>query len=284
MLSDNIKLIKLKQNRGPGFARNVGLKNITSGYVGFIDSDDELILEDYLKLISIIEVSKPDLCTFNGYFKNHDTIESRYDFHRLSNNTSDITRICLRGELDGSVIFTIYSIELINNFSLTFPDQYYEDIGFAYKALLAGKKRQIFDGYCYLKNNRYGSIVNTISMSHIDGMLDACLSVKKSVQILGLSDYKNFENDFNYGFNGYLAHLVIDILTKLSDRNRQISLFEYLNSRVYNNPNFIGLPSKLETAKDRLTTFYMQNCLNRNINPRVRFEKLVSYYNKSFLG
>ena len=46
-LHNNIFFIKNDKNIGPGLARNKALEIIKSGYVGFLDADDEIITNDY---------------------------------------------------------------------------------------------------------------------------------------------------------------------------------------------------------------------------------------------
>ena len=53
-----VKIIR-KENGGVASARNVGLSNADGSYLAFIDSDD-LITEDYIKLILVAISSEPD--------------------------------------------------------------------------------------------------------------------------------------------------------------------------------------------------------------------------------
>lgn len=46
---DRIRYIKLEENRGPAYARNIGMKEAKSEFIAFLDSDDEW-LPDKLKL------------------------------------------------------------------------------------------------------------------------------------------------------------------------------------------------------------------------------------------
>ena len=38
--TNNIKIINLKENRGPAYCRNLGIKNSNSELIAFMDSDD----------------------------------------------------------------------------------------------------------------------------------------------------------------------------------------------------------------------------------------------------
>ena len=79
---DKIKVINLNENLGPGGARNVGLSYATGEYVGFVDSDDLLVVEMFEKLYKkaeetgadIVEcaflddeIGKPVICTADEY-------------------------------------------------------------------------------------------------------------------------------------------------------------------------------------------------------------------------
>lgn len=62
----NIQIITT-ENRGPGSARNTGLRNATGDYVYFFDSDD-LISPNFVELISFLieKYNQPDIIFFSG--------------------------------------------------------------------------------------------------------------------------------------------------------------------------------------------------------------------------
>lgn len=67
---DDRILIVSQQNRGPGSARNTGLKHARADFVAFLDADDEW-LPDYLKNGVEILASNPDFASVTqGYFLN----------------------------------------------------------------------------------------------------------------------------------------------------------------------------------------------------------------------
>lgn len=55
-----IKLFKNESNKGPGYSRNVGLKNASGKYLTFFDSDDIMLKKRFEKSILILE-SNPNL-------------------------------------------------------------------------------------------------------------------------------------------------------------------------------------------------------------------------------
>lgn len=63
---DKITVVNLDENLGPGGARNVGLSYATGEYVGFVDSDDLLVVEMFEKLYKKAEETGADIieCAF----------------------------------------------------------------------------------------------------------------------------------------------------------------------------------------------------------------------------
>lgn len=60
-----IKLINM-ENHGVSHARNVGLSNVTGDYVQFVDADDDLDLNYFDKMVSLIEKNDADVAICNN--------------------------------------------------------------------------------------------------------------------------------------------------------------------------------------------------------------------------
>lgn len=254
---ENINILRNEKNIGPGLSRNRALEKITDGYIGFIDSDDEILPQEYYKSFVDGVKKEADFITCNAWvFKNGED-HQRYDFHRLIDDTRQITRKCLRGELDGSVIFSLYSVDLINEHRLRFPVGFYEDIPFSYNAMMMSTKRHISDAKSYRKFNREGSIVNSISKVHIEGLLNSCISVKNATIIHHLSNYPEFQEDFIYGLYGYLAHALISILENGGSDVNQMILLEHLRDQINILCDINDISIRSHTKKDKLVSYFL---------------------------
>lgn len=73
-----IKLIDI-ENSGPGFARNIGLREASGEYICFVDADDKLEKNALETLLSIREIYDFDIVCGN-HFKVHSTIKESRDF------------------------------------------------------------------------------------------------------------------------------------------------------------------------------------------------------------
>jgi len=255
----NIELIRNRKNIGPGMSRNAALEKISDGYIGFLDADDAIIPPNYFDSFKKGASINADWITFNGWVEQAGGFFRKYDFDRIVDDTNILIRKCMRGELDGSVIFSIYSAELIKSQRLRFPKGFYEDIPFAYSALVAAKTRFISNSYAYTKKYRPESIVHTISEKHIDGLLNACVSVKRKFTDCGLSGYNDFDSDFVYGAYGNLAHALRDILKQDIPSERRIHLLDYLFRKKREFIELRKLPVRNETKKDILTSHFIRH-------------------------
>jgi len=255
-LHNNIFFTMNDKNIGPGLARNKALEIIKSGYVGFLDADDEIIINDYADSYVKGLNLDADWITFNGWFCNDDIKNSKYDFDRLTNNTEQLATKCRRGELDGSVIFTIYSLHLIRNNYLSFPEGYYEDISFAYKAMLIAKNRYISNNYSYKKHNIDTSIVNTISKKHIKGLLNAWLRVDI---ILAEYNSSNFQFDRLYGIYGYIANLIKSVIISEQSSQYKKELFSFLYIKIEVHSDILNIKYNHKTKKELLVEYFRKN-------------------------
>lgn len=64
---DHTVLLKTERNSGPGGARNLGLSHATGEYIGFVDSDDEIVPQMFQKLYEKAVETKADIVD-SGYY------------------------------------------------------------------------------------------------------------------------------------------------------------------------------------------------------------------------
>ena len=144
-----MRVIGSKQNCGPGAARSKGIKASNSRFIGFLDADDELLAENYSAVLNKCLENGHDLITFSSLVDYGDGYRNRYDFERLTTDQGKLMRLCMRGELDGCVMFTIFARHMLESASIQFGHFFFEDIEFNYKALLSAKNMCISSLCCY---------------------------------------------------------------------------------------------------------------------------------------
>lgn len=255
----NIKIFRNGKNEGPGKTRNSALEKITEGYVGFIDSDDQLNPIAYKKAFLNGLNKNASLITFDAAFLSSTQSFLRYDYQRLCTNKFKMVRNCIRGDLDGSVIFSIYKKTMLDNFGIKFSSNYFEDIIFNYSALMSFENLHIAKEICYLKHATPQSIINSISEKHIDGMIDASALVKNFAIRNNYSKYDKFNSDFDYGLSGYISTLITSILIHEKNIDKSIYLLKYLYNKLDSCYKLVNITLRNETKKDKLSNFFINN-------------------------
>ena len=157
-----------------------------SKFIGFLDADDEMIAENYSNVLEECLAAKHDLVTFDALVDYGSGHQSRYDKDRLTSDKAKLLKLCLRGELDGCVMFSIFSRQMLGDANIKFGKYYFEDIEFNYKALLSANNMLVSNTVCYRKYDTEGSILNRCSALHINGLIGSALSVRDFV-LLNLS-------------------------------------------------------------------------------------------------
>ena len=206
-----LKLSRNKQNVGPGQTRQLGLNAATTEFIGFLDADDEILPEKYSANLDFCLQNECQLITFDAIIESSGSLKSRYDMKYLTLNKPALTRLCLRGELIGCVMFAIYSRNLIVSEQIKFGDWFYEDIEFYYKTLIAAKHLHISTEKCYLKHDTDGSILNSIDERHIHGLYSSCFSVYEYLTQKESGSSEETKSDLSYCLANYIYELLVKI-------------------------------------------------------------------------
>ena len=236
--SGQIKLFKTSINSGPGSARNIGIQESTGDWILFLDSDDKLKKKGLSSLTKFIELNKKsDVITYNWEYDVNSSAEGnkgggRYDLHSFSKDKINLINDYLSLGMDGSAIYTLISSRLLKENNILFHKGFHEDVDFIFKVYYVSEKVAVLDELIYIKNNRYDSIVNTISEKHIRGFFRAYKEIYSFLK-------KNNNIDTNIlkyiyiGIVGIVASRVREIWSNGTTKEN-ISLYELLYKELHN--------------------------------------------------
>lgn len=126
-----VKFIKNKQNYGPGYSRNKGIKKACGEFIGFIDSDD-YPNEDFFEILyNLAKENKADI------------VKGVYNYTHIARYNGDLNeKIKLnKNYFFGEFCSAIISTSLIKDKNILFPERYdMEDPVFSFKCAIIANK------------------------------------------------------------------------------------------------------------------------------------------------
>ncbi len=177
---DNNIVVIHKENGGLASARNTGLELARGGYVVFIDSDDRIAADCIKNILEWIDLGGADVCFMQAVKFWEDG--TKYDlgdcisreFIKGKSKQEVLKYISTRPKFPGSSCTKIYRKSFLNEHGLRFPLENIqsEDLGFVRDCIMKANSFDCLDiPYYEYRQNRLGSITNTVSRRGIDGLL-----------------------------------------------------------------------------------------------------------------
>ena len=193
---DKLKVITLEENKGPSYARNIGLDNAQGRYIIYVDSDDIVALnmgEDFTNIAQEYQV--PIVIG-----RHHRISAQSYLYYCpfKAQNNKDLDLISFSNQ-NGQNIFhqnvsawaKAYDHDLLENEYFK-NGCVYEDVGLVYRLFLKGKQAvRINDSYYGYRQNPTGIMSQSRMIStDIMDILDVCLDAKKYANTYQLSEFE----------------------------------------------------------------------------------------------
>lgn len=180
-----IILTRTGNNGGPGIARNEGVKIASGDWIGFLDADDELEVNFFAALdaeLGAIPEGQPcDIVSFDFSLNRQNSSPApnagRDDMRRIEMagavERQRVLSEYLLNRIDPSVIFNLFRRDFLHTGNIVFRQGYHEDVDYMFHAFLHARGVRPVHKRLYRKWDTPGSIVNTLSVKHIEGYFDA---------------------------------------------------------------------------------------------------------------
>lgn len=172
----NINFLQ-QANKGPGAARNLGMKEATGDYIYFIDCDDYLIRGAFNNILELAQSNDLDVLGFGSkaVFDDQD-YENETKFNFKIENPLDIQNGCnfiAHHNFQNEVWWYLTKRAYIEKTELTFPEgRMLEDVAFTAKLLIQAKKISYipFKIHCYFRHSE--SILTISEPTHYQKLID----------------------------------------------------------------------------------------------------------------
>lgn len=178
--NNQITIISLDKNSGPSRARQIGLNNIETPYVTFIDSDDLYLSTNVISLLaSSIKRYSPD-CIMYKYVTNHGSIKIKKNYslpeHIISNKTALIQKIKKPHPIWHYIWNKCYRTDIIRKNQISFQEELRvaEDVRFNEDFLLHCKQLLFINQYLYLYNCTNSQSISKVNSSKKEITLNIC--------------------------------------------------------------------------------------------------------------
>lgn len=252
-----IRIIDLKENGGPGNARNIGIDSADGKYIMFLDPDDWYELDACELAYNQITKNENDFVIF-GFYKDNEIKKKRYIDKKSIEQFTDIIGNKNAGIKDLKVPFLfssqcwykIYNSEFIKKHSINFHYCNFEDGIFNVKCFLYSNSFSVLNEPLYHYRIRYDSI--TMNKNSWKDLIYTRRQIfnylkenkspqqKRFLEVYSLAViralkiyYKKFSKG-NIKLKFILYRDVYDMYTEINNELGNISIDEYIkNSDLY---------------------------------------------------
>lgn len=228
-----IRVLKNESNKGPGFSRNIALKDAKGKYVIFLDGDDWLSLNALETTVEKAEKDDLDLVMFKNIVHYEDSHEFGWEkYYDMEFMDEFENRVFNHWDLDKRKLFSIpngpcnklYLKSFLDRNDIRFPDEnlIHEDNPFFYKVITTARRISLVNEYLYNRRRRPGSIM-TFNDERLFDNIDVMYMVFKVF----------FEDEELYSYyNNELLHYIFTSVFNGKYAQIEDSLKEEFYSRV----------------------------------------------------
>lgn len=190
--SENVLLVKLDHNSGPGAARNIALSYASGEYIGFVDSDDAIVPTMYEKLYDEAARTGSDFVD-SGFYKQLSDEAILYTSDELSGMLDDHKRseLIIHG---GYIVTKLFRKAFLLENSSLFREVYMlEDLDFLAELIARAKVISNVKEIFYIYRDSTDSLSKSVDVGrYVTAHSDAMVSLYNRTSVL--DNYKGIQD------------------------------------------------------------------------------------------
>lgn len=176
---ENIKYLSTNIQSGAGNARNIGLNEVKTKYVSFLDSDDWIDSVTYQKVIEYLEKNIQCEIGIFGIKNEYDSpalaeFKCKYEYFNIIDNRYALTLLCKTVNYDNVISSMlgnkIFKTDLLKRNNIYFMHSHFEDVYFTFLCFYYASHICLVDNTFLHYYQRAGSIMHSFSKEYIDGL------------------------------------------------------------------------------------------------------------------
>lgn len=263
---NKINLIQLHKNKGPGLARNYGIKAARGRYIIFLDCDDCLKKNTLSLLKKIIKKKQYQIISYNYELHHHKrNVFMRNDSKILNVSKSNFIKLFLSMNYNNSVIFSAIKKSFVLKNKIFFEAGIHEDILFFFKMFYFSNSKYYLNKNLYIKYNNDKSIINTFTMKHIDNYIKSWYDVKKFLL------QKKDINFFNKYYLRYYAKGLIGVASILIIKNNEFNKKDRKRRYLF-----------YSIIYNKISRYFLKDIKKSNIKYITKYDQIFDLFVNSF--
>lgn len=229
-----LRLIDIHENKGPGFCRNIGIKEARGDYILFLDSDDWLNKEAAKLVYNKVKSNNYQIVVFGHSNRlmsgTKKTRKTRTFLPTLKEDDTEffhyamLTTKGLRPMPWGYLFARKF---LIDNKILFAEDIYFEDVVFTTKAWHYASRVGFIKQSLYNYRVRKKSIARSASKKKIDDCFTAHLEIKKFLEKQGV--YEKYKKEYTVRFLSCCLALCFTYYLMMPKKERDNELISFMD-------------------------------------------------------
>lgn len=249
----------MEQDRGAGFCRNVGIAEVRTPYLTFVDADDWVDISTYARCLERAS-EQPDIIIYGMIydFVQHNRQENKYvyrqDYKMPGEFALNIYAHTIPNEIRITPIATnkVYRTQFLREHHILFHEElrYQEDDAFTFLTLAKASMVRVVSGCFYHYCQRPDSLIHTVSEDAITSFVLAYQRLRVDLERADL--FQKYEVAYYLKLKGSLlgvlkrvidyepcskrrTHLVASLLTQLHERDDVVKILDTLD--FFTHPN-----------------------------------------------